>query len=78
MENSSSNDFDQMVETITEKCFHGYLPPYAERIRNAVMCSLPIVRDAPEPDRQYFAENLLIALNDRIRAQDVAKNEFKN
>ncbi len=80
---SSVNGFDVLAELIADKCFHGTLPNYPEVIvqgvLNVVVSDLPEVPEAVlEAAKQYFAASLLLALRDRIKAQNAIETQFKN
>lgn len=70
---------DRLVELISQRCFHGVLPPYPEIICAAVVKCVPCVRDADEVITQRFADELYAALRSRLQARKSAdETEFLN
>jgi hypothetical protein len=80
---SSINQYDRLAEVIADKVFHGRLPNcpgvIVQGVLNVVASDLPEVPETVmEAAKQYFAECLLLALRDRIAAQDAAERPFQN
>lgn len=70
---------DELVRLVSEKCFHGVLPPHPDIICEAVVKCMPGVADADEEVQKQFANELLLALCERIHAQAIAEEtEFQN
>jgi hypothetical protein len=80
-ESSSVNQFDELAAAIAQRWYGGTLLRCPAVIVEAVLKATPMPEVPPavlEESKKRFADALLVALNDRIRAQDAAASQFKN